>query len=135
MLRTFSDDPGNEIRTYSDSPYITNDNIHQVFKNANNQTFSVLSLNIHSLNNKFDVLLLQLSKLTDQNLFFSVICLQETWLSEDHDVSIFNIPGYNLVHSGKSSSECGVLITYVHDVFLHSVKHVINKSKIWEGFL
>ena len=32
---------------------------------------------------------------------FSEICIQETWLRHDQDTSLFEIPGYNLIHKVK----------------------------------
>ena len=61
----------------------------------------MLSLNIQSLNSKFDTLLVILSYLNDNNIKIDAICLQETWLSNGQDASVFSIPGYQLIHLGK----------------------------------
>ena len=63
----------------------------------------------------------------------SAICLQETWLSDKHETSIFNLPGYRLIHAGKSCSDCGGLMIYLSDLFSCNVKHVYNNSSLWEG--
>ena len=132
ILRSFDDDPNNELRTYTDSPYITLDSLVTLLSKKTDQ-FSILNLNIQSLNSKFDAFTALLSYLEQKCIGFSAICLQETWLSDNHDTTVFNIPGYHLVHSGKSSSECGGLIIYVSDTYSFSVKNVFRDSSLWEG--
>ena len=85
------------------------------------------------MNSKFDAFTALLSYLEQKCIGFSAICLQETWLSDNHDTTVFNIPGYHLVHSGKSSSECGGLNIYVSDTYSFSVKNVFRDSSLWEG--
>ena len=51
--------------------------------------FCILSLNIQSLNAKFDELVILLHSLT--NCKFSAICIQETWLTDKSDLSLFKI--------------------------------------------
>ena len=97
--------------------------------------FSVLSVNIQSLNSKFDGLMAILSCLEKYDLHFSAVCLQETWLTDSHDVSIFSMPGYRLINAGKSCSECGGLLIYVHDWFSYSIQNITRNSKLWEGCL
>ena len=70
--------------------------------------FSILTLNIESINAKFDELTIYIEELSKINFKFSVICLQETWLSDDVDLSIFQIVGYDCISQGKSCSKKGV---------------------------
>ena len=96
--------------------------------------FSILDLNIQSLSSKFDAFTAFLSLLDEKGIRFSAICLQETWLSDKHETSIFNLPGYRLIHAGKSCSDCGGLMIYLSDLFSCNVKHVYNdNSSLWEG--
>ena len=97
VLRSYTDDPNNEIRMYSDSLYILTDKVHGIIS-KNTANFSIFSINLQSLNSKFDSLLATLSDLDDKNLNFHAICIQKTWLSKDCDTSLFAIPGYHLVH-------------------------------------
>lgn len=132
ILSTYADDPNNELRTYTDSPYVTMESLAKLLTTKIHK-FSILSLNIQSLNSKFDSLTATLSYLESNNIRFSAICLQETWLNECQDISIFNIPGYNIIHSGKSCSECGGLLIYLHDSYSYKIKSVYKNSKLWEG--
>ena len=45
----------------------------------------------------------------------------------------FQIPGYDCVAQGKSSSERGGLITYVDNIFHYEVRQSINEYEFWEG--
>ena len=57
-------------------------------------------VNIQSINAKFDKLLVVIAYLND-NVMFSAICLQESWLKQGQDISLFQIPGYNLINQPK----------------------------------
>ena len=66
-LRTYIDDPNNEVKTYSDSLYISTEEVENVLKQHDNK-FSILSLNIQSLNSKYDSLSIFLSQLYDKTI-------------------------------------------------------------------
>ena len=74
-----------------------------------------------------------LSYLKDNDTHFQAICLQETWLSHDQDTSFFTIPGYHLIHRGKSCSNHSGLIIYLSDEFSYSVKDTLPGSQLWNG--
>ena len=131
-LRTYIDDPNNEVKTYSDSLYISTEEIENVLKQNDNKFF-ILSLNIQSLNSKYDSLTTLLSQLYEKNLKFKAICLQETWLSAEYDTSIFNIPGYSLIHHGKICSQHSELIIYLSDEFSFTFKDIEIDSNLWDG--
>ena len=97
------------------------------------KSFSLMSLNIQSINAKFDKLTTLLSYLNESNFMFSAICIQETWLRHDQDTSPFEIPGYNLIHKGKSCSEHGGLIIYLKEEFTYNYRKLYNQSNLWEG--
>ena len=132
ILRTFVDDPNNEVKTYCVSPFIELESVESVLK-KHKGNFCVLSLNIQSLNSKFDSFMSVLSHLNDNNTHFQAICLQETWLSHDQDTSLFNIPGYHLIHRGKSRSNHSGLIIYLSDEFSYNVKDTLPGSQLWDG--
>ena len=107
-LRTYIDGPDNEVKTYSDSLYISIEEIEDVLKQ--NDKFSILSLN-----SKYDSLTTLLVQLYEKNLKFKAICVKETQLSAEYDTSIYNIPGYSLIHHGKICSQHYGLIIYLSD--------------------
>ena len=63
--------------TIKQSPYVDHLKFSKLLKEKQDE-FCILSLNIHSLNAKFDELVILLHNLT--NCKFSAICIQETWL-------------------------------------------------------
>ena len=132
VLRSFVDDPNNEVRTYSDSLYIPTENVENMLSQYPNN-FSLFSLNIQSLNSKFDSLSAFLSHLNEKGYNFDAICLQETWLPPDGDTSLFNIPGYHLIHQGKICSQHSGLIIYLSNKFSYSVKDIEIRSDLWDG--
>ena len=77
LLRTFSDDPNNEVKTFTCSPYIDIKGLTPLSSRYTN-VFVVLSLNIQSINCMFDALTAILSELNNNVIQFDAICLQET---------------------------------------------------------
>ena len=94
--------------------------------------FSILSLNCQSIHAKFDQLYLFLQQLKINNFEFSAICLQETWLGEDTDASIYQIPNYSCISQGKRCSEHGGLIIYLHKNYNFEILK-IKQSNIFEA--
>ena len=93
----------------------------------------MLSLNIQSLNSKFDTLLVILSYLNDNNIKIDAICLQETWLSNGQDASVFSIPGYQLIHLGKKCRAHSGLAIILSDSLFYLIKSVHDDSALWDG--
>ena len=114
------------------SSYYDLDSFKKLITNHNN-IFSVLSLNIQSINAKFSELETFVEELHNSQFKFNVICLQECWIRDQSDTCTFQIPGYDCVAQGKSSSERGGLITYVDNLFQYEVIQSINEYELWEG--
>ena len=75
LLRTFDDDPNNEVKAFTCSPYIDIEGLTPLLSRYKNG-FAVLSLNIQSINSKFDALTAVLSELNNNGIKFYAICLQ-----------------------------------------------------------
>ena len=97
--------------------------------------FSVLSTNIQSINSKFNELEAVIEKLSSNSFKFNVICLQETWTSENDDLSQFSVHGYNCIAQGKTCSKNGGLIVYVDNNYRSEVKLKLNMYEHWEGLI
>ena len=108
--------PDDDISTLSLTHYIATHELAHYSK-SHRYEFTISSLNVQSIRVKFDQLSVVLSTLYNEGLSFSLICLQETWLSENDDTAQFLLPGYSLVHQGKSCSEHGRLLTYIRNDF------------------
>ena len=88
----------NEINLYHDS-----DNFHKIL-NSKQDTFTIMSLNCQSLNSKFEILKTCIETYSRNNHKINAICLQETWLVVGSDLSLLQLPEYNLISVGKSYS-------------------------------
>ena len=125
------DENEDEINCIQPSLYYEMECLPSYLKNKGH--FNILSLNIQSINAKFDALLSALEIAKQQNIFFDAICLQETWLKEDADLTLFQIPGYQCISKGKTCSQHGGLITYLHENFASTEINTNSDSLIWEG--
>ena len=96
-------------------------------------SFNVLSLNYHSINAKIDQLKIKLKQWKNLNCKCSVICLQETWLSDNSDTSLIQIDNYTLISKGKTCSTHGGLLIYLHNTYHYKTISTNIKSDIWEG--
>ena len=112
ILQSF-EDSDNEISTFCNSRYLSLDNIKSLFRNNPND-FLIMSLNTQSIHAKFNIMYPIINALSASGLYFGAICLQENWLTDDADLSLLQIPGYNLIHQGRKCTRSGVLITYIH---------------------
>ena len=98
--------------------------------NDKSANFIILSLNCQRINAKFDQILLLINALKEQNVEIGAICFQETWLGEDAELSLFNIPNYKCISRGKYVSQHSGLMIYVHDKFTFSAYNpCINKKQ------
>ena len=116
------------------SSYYDIDKFSEIAKTRLND-FSILTTNIESLNAKFDELLIHITELKKINFTYSVICLQETWLREMDDTSLFNIDGYNLISQGKSCGNKGGLAIYINNRFDYEITMNLNIYQHWEGLV
>ena len=75
-----------------------------------------MSLNCKSINAKFNELQIIVEEINNNPL--SVICLQESWLKENIDFSLYNLANYKLINQFRTEcSDHGGLMTYIHDRF------------------
>ena len=116
----------------SESPYIDIEHLHS-FLNKYQNTFTVLNLNIQSLNAKYDVFSAMLSDLASVGFYFSAINIQETWISKKEDITHFLLPEYNAVALDATCSSHSGLVTYIHKKFQFVNLDLYKKSQMWEG--
>ena len=131
ILATF-DDADHEIVNFCNPRYITFSDIASIFQNSHNE-FITLSLNVQSIHAKFNQLYPIVSKLSSMGLYFGAICLQETWLVSDADLSLPQLPGYNIIHQGSKCTKHGGLMIYLSEMYSFKLRNLCNDSDIWEG--
>ena len=108
------------------------DSLNKLFK-YKSDSFSILGLNRQCLNAKFDQISITAQQVMSEGYEFDAICLQETWLSDDSDITLCQIQGYNLISQGKICSEHGGLAIYVSTKLNFDVINMNINSQIWEG--
>ena len=116
------DDPATETLT----SYITNKQFHNVVKDYSKDIFSLLHLNIRSLNKHFDDLQLLLDIPSQTPL--SVIGLTETWLTQDVDSS-HALNDYEFVYKNRQDRLGGGVAMYVlkwYNYVVHENISLIN---------
>ena len=131
ILATF-DDVDHEIVNFCNSCYITFSDIASIFQNSHNE-FITLSLNVQSIHAKFNQFYPIVRKLSSMGLYFGAICLQETWLASDADLSLLQLPTYNIIHQSSKCSKHGRLIIYLSEMYSFKLRNLCNDSDIWEG--
>ena len=126
-------DSSDEMDMIKQSLYFSPDNLPDYIKL--NDTHSVLSLNIQSLNAKLSNLKIMLELFLDQNIKFTVLVLQETWLNDlsSSESARFELNGYKLLTQAKSCSAHGGLAVYVDDKYNAKIIDKINASQVFEG--
>ena len=93
---------------------------------------SILSVNIQSVNAKFDEIESFVSRINLINPI-SAICLQECWLGEADNITMFNLENYEMLFLPKKCCEHGGLIIYVHKDFeCTALTEVKVPSSGWE---
>ena len=94
------------------SPYFSVENCKTVSNQLNGDKFSILHLNIRSLNKNIDNLRDFLASLKGK---FSVIILEESWCDETANKnSLFDLENYNSVHkTRKNKKEEGFVSIFI----------------------
>ena len=80
----------------------------------------------------FDKLIIILEELKCNNFYFGTVCLQETWLTEEADLTLFQIPGYHCVHQRRYTTQHGGLIIYLHEHYEYYKFPLLNKPITWK---
>ena len=117
----------------SESPYIDIQNASSYLNRFKNK-FTVLDLNIQSLNAKFDTFMVFINELSSSDFFFSAICIQETWIRDSTvHTHNFDIPNYSAVFLPAVCSSHSGLVIYVHESFRYKIIDALNPSTDWES--
>lgn len=124
-----SDDNSINILTYS--PYYDNDKAVEILAD-DCKSLIILSLNCQSLNAKFNELQVYLEYFKESNVIIDVICLQETWLSDQCDISLLSLEHYNFISKPKQCSAHGGVAVYLHEKYNFRILDIFD-SDMWDG--
>ena len=122
--------------TFASSDYHDIDSFIQLYK-SNQQKFTTFSLNIESIQSKFNQLT-SLVEILDQNeVQIDALLLQETWLTDlqckSNIIDLYQIPGYHTISLGRQCGRKGGLIIYLNENFTYSLRYLFTPSLNWEG--
>ena len=86
--------------------------------------FSILHLNCRSIRKNFNNFQIMLQNLDKQ---FDFIAISESWLNNDDDIKLYNLPEYNMYCTHRTHSQKGGgVVIYVNDKY--SVKQITSLS-------
>ena len=136
MIDTPNDDGEINLVCPSPGPYYSLDHLPRDLTESCGK-LNILSSNVQSLNAKFDQFMVFLERAREQNIKFHVICIPESWIGENTDMSPVQITGYNCFYQFKrrECSNHGCLITYVDNNFDVNEAAISNESTLWENLL
>ena len=91
------------------------------FKDFSKNSFSVLHLNIRSINKNFEAFTEFYSKL---NHIFSAICFPQTWASEKNinKNSTYQLKNYNVIHQVRNSCKVGGSCIFINESFCYKLR-------------
>lgn len=104
-----------ELHFEEDNEYQCTDINEQLQCPTSNNKFSVLHLNIRSLNKHHDELT---SLISDTGYCFNIIGCSETWLNDKSYTDTLNLEGYALYYKNRPDRRGGVCL------YVHSSMHV-----------
>lgn len=115
------------------SPYIEGNSFGQYIRKISND-FTILDLNVQSLNAKFDCLVSFLHDLYELDFEFDALCLQETWVT---DLNLFStllaIPNYTPISLTATTSLHSGLVIYLNNKHTFLQRHIVYSQNAWEG--
>ena len=139
LLDVLSSGEGESVNSHDEmpnllvhSPYYDNDSAIKLLKDKTD-VLSILSLNSQSIQAKFNQLQVYVKMFQDENCPFSVICLQETWLKDNCDVSLLQLEGYTFVHEAGSCSAHGGVAMYIRGNIEYKIIELNRDRTIWDG--
>lgn len=130
MLNDDTDE--NEPHPIEKSKYYNDDNFISMMSNKTNP-FTVLSMNIQSINAKFDELKIYIEILKKNGISYNAICIQESWLRNDTNTTLYDLEGYNLISKGSRVTSHGGLAIYLKQEYTYEFVDLNIESDIWEN--
>ena len=131
-----ADEENGEIKVINHSPYYSLETVPQLLRNPEN-SFTMLSLNVQSINAKFSQLEIILAQLSVEKITIDSICIQETWIAPCDElldrVSPFHLEGFELFAQGYSTTSHGGLFIYLNEKYQGTIIKQVNDSTIYEG--
>ena len=101
--------------------YLSPSEANNKLKSFTSETFSILHLNIRSMNKNFEAFR-EFYESLDIN--FSIICFSETWANDSNfdKNSLFQIEGYNPIHQIRKNRKGGGIAIFVRNSLLYKIR-------------
>ena len=133
LLDNNDSEENSEAHVIKHSPYFGEADFSKLIqKSIRKSGLCILSVNIQCINTKFDEFQSFINRMNLTNPI-SVICLQECWLRDVDNVTMFNLDDYELFSQPNQCCAHGGLIIYVHKQFSCNVlTNVKTNSSGWE---
>ncbi|XP_065664405.1 uncharacterized protein LOC136086066 [Hydra vulgaris] len=110
------------------NPLYYNVNSKNIIEGMESDSFSILHVNIRSLQKNFDSLKQFLYKV---NMNFQIICLSETWCDDKNIENNYNfhLPNYKVIHQIRTSGKVGGgLCIFIKNSLLYKVKSDLSST-------
>ena len=120
-----------ELGILKHSPYFDINSVNTLL-NKDDQ-FNIFSLNVCSLPAKLDELKIILDTFADRQEKIHAICLQESWLDDEVDLSVYHIDGFHMISHAKTCSAHGGLVIYLSNEFSFEELSFAGVKSGWEG--
>ena len=130
---------------HSESPVTVHTKYYNVedfseFLDKHKTKLTILSLNIDSLNSKFDDLSILVNTLAKSNTLINIICIQEARIRQGTDIEHFKLDGYSMITQPytEKCSKKGGLVTYADCTYVSNNINIVNYNTFntfttWEG--
>ena len=127
ILNNDSQDPDENFFNafnFKDSQYFTPEEFSQNLNSFDKSSFSLLHLNIRSLQKNFNSLLNLLITLKFE---FKVICITETWCSDNaKDHNLFELPQYKYIHQVRRAGKGGSIAVFLQESLTFNIRHDLS---------
>ena len=115
------------------SKYYYNSELIDALKKEN--FFTILTLNCQSISAKFQEFQIYIESLISNSCIPGVICIQETWLDDNSDMSLIQLKNYTLLPKGRSCSLHGGIAMYIHNMYKFTELCIDFGGSNWDGQL
>ena len=131
LLDNNSDPDENSFKEsyFTDTKYFSAEEVKLKLSCSKSNSFSLLHLNIRSLQRNSD----QLTEFLDNLDFeFKVICISETWSSENVRCnSLYKIPNYNSINQIRGNGKAGGGVAmFIHNTLIYNMKPDLSINNV-----
>ena len=110
---------------FTNTTYFTNETLKAMIKENNYISFSFLYLNTTIVNKKLESLK---NLLVEINFCFKVICITDSWCSDDHHTNNrCQLPNYVIIDQDRKNGKTGGGITvFIHKELIYNIRHDLS---------